>query len=109
MVRQLDGPDAELALAKLCEQYLQPLYAYVRTKVRDVPKAMNLKQGFFAHVVAKDSLRRAAPERGRSRSFLLTSLKNFMANDYAVQNAQRQGGNSRHVPLIQCFLNECRR
>lgn len=99
MVRQLDGPDAELALAKLCEQYWQPLYAYVRTKVRDVHKAQDLTQGFFAHIVAKDSLRRAAPERGRFRSFVLASLKNFMANDYAAENAQRRGGNFRHVPL----------
>lgn len=99
MIRQLDGPDAELALAKLCEQYWQPLYAYVRTKVRDVHKAQDLTQGFFAHVVAKDSLRRAAPERGRFRSFVLASLKNFMANDYAAENAQRRGGNFRHVPL----------
>jgi len=99
MVRQLDGPDAELALAKLCEQYWQPLYAYVRTKVRDVHKAQDLTQGFFAHVVAKDSLRRAAPERGRFRSFVLASLKNFMANDYAAEKAQRRGGNFRHVPL----------
>ncbi len=99
MVRQLDGPDAELALAKLCEQYWQPLYAYVRTKVRDVHKAQDLTQGFFAHVVAKDSLRRAAPERGRFRSFVLASLKNFIANDYAAEKAQRRGGNFRHVPL----------
>lgn len=99
MVRQLDGPDAELALAKLCEQYWQPLYAYVRSKVRDVHKAQDLTQGFFAHVVAKDSLRQAAPERGRFRSFVLVSLKNFMANDFAAENAQRRGGNFRHVPL----------
>lgn len=99
MVRQLDGPDAELALAKLCEQYWQPLYAYVRTKVRDVHKAQDLTQGFFAHVVAKDSLRKAAPDRGRFRSFVLASLKNFIANDYAAENAQRRGGNFRHVPL----------
>ncbi len=99
IVGQLDGPDAELALAKLCEQYWQPLYAYVRSKVRDVHKAQDLTQGFFAHVVAKDSLRQAAPERGRFRSFVLTSLKNFMANEYAAENAQRRGGNYRQVPL----------
>jgi RNA polymerase sigma factor (sigma-70 family) len=99
MVRQLDGPGAELALARLCEQYWQPLYAYVRTKVRDVHKAQDLTQSFFAHVVAKDSLRKAAPERGRFRSFVLVSLKNFMANDFAAENAQRRGGNFRHVPL----------
>lgn len=99
MIRQLDGPDAELALARLCEQYWQPLYAYARSKVRDVHKAQDLTQGFFAHVVAKDSLRQAAPERGRFRSFVLASLKNFMANDYTAENAQRRGGSFRHVPL----------
>ena len=81
IVRQLDGPEAEQALAKLCEQYWQPLYAYARSRVRDVHKAQDLTQRFFAHVVAKDSLRQAAPDRGRFRSFLLASLKNFMAND----------------------------
>ena len=99
IVRQLDGPDAELALAKLCEQYWQPLYAYVRSKVRDVHKAQDLTQGFFAHVVAKDSLRQAAPDRGRFRSFVLASLKNFMANEYAAENAQRRGGQHRQVSL----------
>ncbi|MGZ0168547.1 MAG: hypothetical protein ACKVHE_03225 [Planctomycetales bacterium] len=48
MIRQLDGPNAELALAKLCEQYWQPLYAYARSKVRDVHKTPDLTQGFFA-------------------------------------------------------------
>lgn len=99
IVRQLDGPDAEQALAKLCEQYWQPLYAYARSRVRDVHKAQDLTQGFFAHVVAKDSLRQAAPERGRFRSFVLASLKNFMANDYAAENTQRRGGTHRRVSL----------
>ena len=99
IVRQLDGPDAELALAKLCEQYWQPLYAYVRSKVRDVHKAQDLTQGFFAHVMAKDSLRQAAPDRGRFRSFVLASLTNFMTNEYAAENAQRLGGQVRQVSL----------
>lgn len=99
VVRQLDGPEAEQALAKLCEQYWQPLYAYARSRVRDVHKAQDLTQGFFAHVVAKDSLRQAAPDRGRFRSFVLASLKNFMANDYAAENAQRRGGKHQHVSL----------
>ena len=99
VVRQLDGPDAEQALAKLCEQYWRPLYAYARSKVRDVQRAQDLTQAFFAHVIAKDSLRQAAPDRGRFRSFVLASLKHFMANDYARENAQRRGGGRRHVSL----------
>ena len=71
----------------------------MRSKVRDVHKAQDLTQGFFAHVVAKDSLRQAAPDRGRFRSFVLASLKNFMANEYAAENAQRRGGQHRQVSL----------
>lgn len=101
VVRQLDGIEGDRALATLCERYWYPLYAYARTRVRDVHKAQDLTQGFFAHVLAKDSLRRAAPERGRFRSFLLTSMKNFMANEHARETAQRRGGG--HVSLSLDF------
>jgi len=44
-------------------------------------------------------LRQAAPGRGRFRSFVLVSLKNFMSNQYAAENAQRRGGRVRQVSL----------
>jgi len=34
IVRQVDGLDAQLALAKLCKQYWRPLYTYVQNEFR---------------------------------------------------------------------------
>ncbi|MBC7966864.1 MAG: sigma-70 family RNA polymerase sigma factor [Fuerstia sp.] len=99
VINQLGGPDAELALAALCEQYWFPLYAYARSRVRDVHQAQDLTQGFFAHMLAKNSLRQAAPDRGRFRSFLLTAMKNFMTNDHIRENALQRGGGRTLISL----------
>ena len=99
VINRLDGPNADQALATLCELYWKPLYAYARGKTRDVHKAQDLTQGFFAHVLAKNSLRQAAPDRGRFRSFLLTALKNFMASEYVRDNAVQRGGGRLAVSL----------
>ena len=99
VINQLGGPDAELALAALCEQYWFPLYAYARRRVRDVHQARDLTQGFFAHMLAKNSLRQAAPDRGRFRSFLLTAMKNFMTNERIRDNALQRGGGRTLISL----------
>lgn len=99
VINHLNGADAEYALAALCEQYWYPLYAYARSKVGDVHKAQDLTQGFFAHVLENNSLRQAAPDRGRFRTFLLTAMKNFMTNEYQKQNAVKRGGGRKLVSL----------
>lgn len=99
VINHLDGADAEHAMASLCEQYWYPLYAYARSKVGDIHKAQDLTQGFFAQVFEKNSLRQAAPDRGRFRTFLLTAMKNFMTNEYHKQNAVRRGGGRLLVSL----------
>ena len=99
VINQLHGPDAELALATLCEQYWFPLYAYARSRVRDVHQAQDMTQGFFAHMLAKNSLRQAAPDRGRFRSFLLTAMKNFMTNQHVRENALQRGGGRTLISL----------
>lgn len=99
VIHQLRGPDAELALATLCEQYWFPLYAYARSRVRDVHQAQDLTQGFFTHMLAKNSLRQAAPDRGRFRAFLLTAMKNFMTNEHIRENALQRGGGRTLISL----------
>jgi RNA polymerase sigma-70 factor (ECF subfamily) len=84
--------DADQALAWLCERYWYPLYAYVRRRNRDVHEAQDQTQAFFARLVEKNILASAAPERGRFRSFLLTALKNFLANEWDRTHAQKRGG-----------------
>ncbi len=80
------------ALAWLCERYWFPLYAYVRRKGRDVHEAQDLTQEFFTRLLEKNALAVAAPERGRFRSFLLASMKNFLANEWDRVRARKRGG-----------------
>src|SRR5262245_22120761 len=71
---------AAQALERFCGVYWPPLYAYIRRQGHDVEQAKDLTQEFFARLLEKDYLRLADPARGRFRTFLLTSLKNFLTN-----------------------------
>jgi hypothetical protein len=47
------------------------------------------------HLLEKDAIAKANPERGRFRAFVLTALKNFLANErhwrYQVSTCTRRG------------------
>jgi RNA polymerase sigma-70 factor (ECF subfamily) len=96
---QRDIRDAEEALTALCQRYWVPLYAYVRRRISDVHEAQDLTQEFFVYLLEKNALARADPERGRFRSFLLTALKNFLANAHDRANAQKRGGGHTRLRL----------
>jgi RNA polymerase sigma-70 factor (ECF subfamily) len=80
------------ALAALCETYWYPLYAYLRRRGHSSEDAEDLTQGFFARVIEKGVLQVASRERGRFRSFLLTSLKHYVANERDHAQALKRGG-----------------
>lgn len=83
---------AEDALATLCENYWQPLYASLRQRGYPSADAEDLTQAFLASVVEKNRRRRILPERGRFRAFLMTALVNFAANEHHRAHAQKRGG-----------------
>jgi len=87
------------ALATLCGLYWYPLYAYVRRCGHDAEDAQDLTQGFIARLLEKHSLRQFQEERGRFRSFLLASLKHFLANERDAVRAQKRGGGLAPIPL----------
>jgi len=93
------SPESHGALAKLCETYWYPLYAYVRRRGRSATDAKDSTQEFFAHVLEKGSLGSADPERGRFRSFLLTAFKNFLADEHDRLQTQKRGGGVSHLSL----------
>jgi RNA polymerase sigma factor (sigma-70 family) len=93
------SPETERALADLCQRYWYPLYVYVRRRIGDVDQARDLTQEFFARLLEKKTIARADPERGRFRSFLLTSLQHFLANEWQKHQTQKRGGGRRIVPL----------
>ena len=87
-----NSPEAARALERLCGAYWYPLYAYVRRQGHGPDDAQDLVQEFFARFLEKQYLRHADRNRGRFRSFLLTSLKNFLINDWLKQNREKRGG-----------------
>lgn len=94
-----DDSTARTALETLCGRYWFPLYAFARRRVPDISDAQDLTQEFFLRLLEKNSLAAAAPDRGRFRSFLLSSLKNFLANEWDRANAQKRGGGRERLSL----------
>ncbi len=93
--KRSDSPERMAALTALCQTYWYPLYAFVRREGQDRPQAEDLTQEFFARILEKNRLASVLPEKGLFRSFLLASLKNFLANEWdRSQTAKRGGKNS---------------
>jgi RNA polymerase sigma-70 factor (ECF subfamily) len=98
-VRDAQSPDAAAALATLCETYWYPVYAFIRRTGLSVDEAKDLTQAFFARVLEKDYFGQARQERGRFRSFLLSSVRHFLANQRDWEQAQKRGGAVPHLSL----------
>ena len=97
--RHRSSPDAQQALCELCEKYWYPLYAYVRRRIPDVHEAQDLTQAFFAKFLEKNWVAQADPERGKFRTFLLTSFSHFLANEWDKSRAKKRGGDRFHFSL----------
>ena len=96
--------EAQSALVSLCERYWYPLYAYLRRRGHPSDQAQELTQEFFVRVLEGRYLDRADPEKGRFRSFLLTSLKFFVADGGDRHRARKRGGGM--VVAIECSSGE---
>src|SRR5580698_8630436 len=70
---------AREALERLCQTYWYPLYAFVRREGYGAHDAQDLTQGFFARFLEKNGLAAVDREKGKFRTFLLASMKNFLA------------------------------
>jgi len=89
---QRELPQANEALEKLCRAYWYPLYVYVRRQGSSPEDAQDVTQEFFSRLLEKNFLAQADRDRGRFRSFLLVSLKNFMINEWKRAGRLKRGG-----------------
>jgi RNA polymerase sigma-70 factor (ECF subfamily) len=96
---QQPGAKSRRALEELARLYWYPLYAYIRRHGHDAPTAEDLTQEFFARLIEKQSLAAVDRSKGKFRSFLLASVKHFLANEWDKQRAQKRGGGVRVIPL----------
>jgi len=96
-----DVPEAANALAKLCEMYWAPIYSFVRRRGYAAPDAQDLTQSFFAFFLRTKAYARTDKLHGKFRSFLLASVKNFLADNWDREQALRRGRESQFVSLDQ--------
>jgi RNA polymerase sigma factor (sigma-70 family) len=106
LAAQGPSPAADEALEKLCRTYWWPLYGFVRRQGYDPEEAQDLTQGFFALLLERHDLDVVRREKGRLRSYLLVSLKNFLAKARRRELAVKRGEGRALVPLNELLARE---
>ena len=99
------SPAAQQALEKLCRTYWRPIYGFVRRQGARTEDAEDLTQGFFALLLERKDLNTVRKEKGRLRSYLLTSVKNFLADEARHAMAVKRGKGQRLIPLDEMREN----
>jgi len=99
LAAQGPSPAAQAALEKLCRTYWRPIYGFVRRQGVGPEEAKDLTQGFFALLLERRDLDAVRKEKGRLRSYLLTSLKHFLTNEHNRAMAIKRGEGQRLIPL----------
>ena len=90
---------ARAALSELCQTYWAPLYNFVRSRGYTVDDAQDLTQSFFAYLIERKIYARVDRQKGKFRSFLLASLKNFLADASDRERTLKRGGRQVFLPL----------
>jgi len=103
---QADPEIAQAALAELCQTYWSPLYSFVRSRGYSVHDAQDLTQSFFAYLIERKIYQRVDRQKGRFRSFLLASLKNFLADVSDRERTLKRGGGQNLLPLHEEQIRE---
>src|SRR5579862_1024232 len=100
------SPESMAAMERLCQTYWYPLYAFVRRKGHTHEDASDLTQAFFARFLEKDYLRSVDASLGKFRTFLLTSMTHFLANEWDRSQAQKRGGGQRLISFDETTADE---
>jgi RNA polymerase sigma factor (sigma-70 family) len=106
LTAQGESPAAKEALEKLCRIYWWPLYGFVRRQGYSPEEAQDLTQSFFELLLERRDLDVVRKEKGRLRSYLLASLKNFLAKAHRHAMAVKRGEGRPLVPLEELLARE---
>jgi RNA polymerase sigma factor (sigma-70 family) len=103
---QGESPAAKEALEQLCRAYWQPLYGFARRQGLGPEDAQDLIQEFFARLLARRSLNTVRREKGRLRSYLLVSLKRFLATERHRARGVKRYETGAHIPFDELLAWE---
>jgi RNA polymerase sigma factor (sigma-70 family) len=98
---QGQSPAAQEALEKLCRIYWRPVYSFIRREGTRTEEAEDLTQSFFALLLQRRNFDDVRKEKGRLRSYLLTSLKHFLISEHRRAVTVKRGKGERPVPLVE--------
>jgi RNA polymerase sigma-70 factor (ECF subfamily) len=103
-----DQPSSSDALEQLAKRYWPAIYAYIRSHGRDPHEAADLTQGFLCDVLlARKLLQAADPKRGRFRTLLLSSLKNYLHDQHRrTTRLKRSHQGEQPIRLDQTVLDQ---
>lgn len=94
---ETDEQKARRALTQLCRTYWRPIFLYITRRGLSIEDAQDLTQEFFVKIMEPEWLRHADRRRGRFRSLLLSSLKNFLTDQNHKRDARKRGGHLQFV------------
>jgi DNA-directed RNA polymerase specialized sigma24 family protein len=103
---QGQSPAAREALEKLCRTYWRPVYGFIRRQGTRPEEAEDLTQGFFSLLLERRDFDSVRKEKGRLRSYLLTSLKHFLVSEQRRAITAKRGKGQRLIPLEELSANE---
>ena len=107
LAAQGSTPAAQEALDKLCSTYWRPIYGFVRRRGIGPEEAKDLTQGFFALLLERRNLNKVRQDKGRLRSYLLTSLRHFLKDERNRAMAIKRGKGQSLIPLDAVSEREC--
>ena len=107
LTAQGESPAAQEALENLCRTYWRPVYSFVRVQGIRPEDAEDLTQGFFALLLERRDLNTVRKEKGRLRSYLLASVKHFLADEHRRAMAVKRGKGQWLIPLEELRDSQC--
>jgi len=103
---QGQSPAAQEALEKLCRTYWRPVYGFIRRQGARQEEAEDLTQSFFSLLLERRDFDAVRKEKGRLRSYLLTSLKHFLISERRRAMTAKRGRAQELIPLEELSARE---
>ena len=103
---QGQSPAAQEALEKLCRTYWRPVYGFIRRQNIRTQEAEDLTQGFFSLLLERRDFDAVRKDKGRLRSYLLTSLKHFIASEHRRAMTLKRGRGQQLIRLEELRRNK---
>jgi len=87
------------ALNKLCQDYWEPVSRVIARRGAPSERIDDLTQEFFLQLMQKSFFKKAERGQGTFRSFILGSLRYFLADDARRTQSQKRGGHLQRAEL----------